>query len=260
MAEGDSAVRVERRGRTLVLTLDRPERRNAIDMAMARGIAAALDELDSDGDLGVGVIVGAGGGFCSGMDLAEFAAGRIPEAGGRGLAGIVERPADKPLIAAVEGHAVAGGFEIALACDLIVAARGASLGIPEVRRGLIAAGGGLLRLPRRVPEPIAMELALTGAPIDAERAYALGLVNRLSMPGAALDDALELAAAIDANSPLAVRATKRVLREQWGWAPDERWDEQRAIAGSVFESDDAREGAAAFAERRPPRWSRTTGD
>ena len=212
MAADERAVRVERRDRTLVLTLDRPDRRNAIDMAMARGIAAALDELDGDAELGVGVIVGAGGGFCSGMDLEEFAAGRIPAAGGRGLAGIVERPPDKPLIAAVEGHAVAGGFEIALACDLIVAARGSRLGIPEARRGLVAAGGGLLRLPRRVPEPIAMELALTGAPIDAERAYELGLVNRLSPPGGALEDALELATAINANDPLAVSATKRALR------------------------------------------------
>jgi enoyl-CoA hydratase/carnithine racemase len=216
VASAEPAVLVERRGATLVLTLNRPQRRNAIDMSMAEGIAAALDELDNDDALSVGVIVGAGGVFCSGMDLGEFAAGRIPSAGGRGLAGIVERPPEKPLIAAVEGNAVAGGFEIALACDLIVAAEGAKLGIPEARRGLVAAGGGLLRLPRRVPEPIAMELALTGAPIEAERAYALGLVNRLSAPGAALDDALALAARIVANDPQAVGATKRVLGEQRG--------------------------------------------
>ncbi len=248
------SVRVEARERVLVVTIDRPEARNAINGAVADGIAAALDRLDGEPALAAGVLTGAGGYFCAGMDLKAFAAGERVRVEGRGFAGIVERPPDKPLIAAIEGFAVAGGLEVALACDLVVAARGARLGIPEVKRSLVAAGGALLRLPARIPYHVAMELALTGDPIDAERGAALGLVNRLAEPGEALDVALALAGAIVDNGPLALAATKRVLREAPGWAPGEAWERQQAITGPVFASEDAREGAVAFAEKRAPVW------
>jgi enoyl-CoA hydratase len=202
----------------------------------------------------VGVLTGAGKGFCAGMDLKAFVAGERPHVEGRGFAGIVERSADKPLIAAVEGFAVAGGLEVALACDLIVAARGARLGIPEVKRSLVAAGGALLRLPRALPRNVAMELALTGDPIDAERAHELGLVNRLSDPGEALFAALNLAETIAANGPLALAATKRVMLESSDWPDSEFFARQAEITGPVFTSEDAREGATAFAEKREPVW------
>ena len=248
------AVLTERRDAVLVITIDRPEARNAVNRAVAEGIAAALDELDGDDALAVGVLTGAGAGFCAGMDLKAFVAGESPHVEGRGFAGIVQRGARKPLIAAVEGFAVAGGFEVALACDLIVAARGARLGVPEVKRSLVAAGGALRRLPRRMPYGVAMELALTGDPIDAERAHALGVVNRLAEPGGAVDAALELAAAISRNGPLAVAATKAVLERQWEWGEEEFWTRQLEVTGPVFGSADAREGAVAFAEKREPVW------
>ena len=248
----DSAVLTQRRERVLVITLNRPEQRNAVNSAVAQGIASALDELDSDEQLFTGVITGAGKGFCAGMDLKAFVAGDSPYVGTRGFAGITRRAAVKPLIAAIEGFAVAGGLEVALACDLIVAARGAKLGIPEVKRSLVAAGGGLLRLPRVLPRNIAMELALTGDPILAERGFELGLVNRLAEPGSALDTALELAAAIAANGPLALAASKRILTEAADWPDAEFFERQEAIARPVMQSQDAREGATAFAEKRPP--------
>jgi enoyl-CoA hydratase len=188
------------------------------------------------------------------MDLKAFVAGESPHVERRGFAGIVQGPPRKPIIAAVEGFAVAGGFEIALACDLIVAARGAKLGIPEVKRSLVAAGGALLRLPRRIPYHVAMELALTGDPIPAERAAELGLVNRLAEPGEAVAVARELAAAIAANGPLALLASKRILVEAPGWSEAEAWQRQAEITGPVFASEDAREGATAFAEKRDPVW------
>jgi enoyl-CoA hydratase len=248
------AVLSERRGNVLVITLNRPDARNAVNAALAEGVGRALDELDGDHALAVGVLTGAGKGFSSGMDLKAFVAGESPYYGERGFAGIVQRPPDKPLIAAVEGFAVAGGCEIALACDLIVAAHGARFGVPEVKRSLVAAGGALLRLPRRLPAGVAMELALTGDAIDAERAHALGLVNVLAEPGGALDGALELAGRIAANGPLAVRATKRILTESAGWPEEEFWQRQGEISGPVFASEDAREGAVAFAEKRDPIW------
>ena len=248
------AVLTERRDGVLVITLDRPEARNAVNRAVAEGIAAALDALDRDDALAVGVLTGAGAGFCAGMDLKAFVAGESSSVEGRGFAGIVERAARKPLIAAVEGFAVAGGLEVALACDLIVAARGARLGVPEVKRSLVASGGALLRLPRRLPYGVALEMALTGEPIDAERAHALGLVNRLADPGGALDAALDLARAIAANGPLAVAATKEILERQWGWSEEEFWARLEEIAGPVYASRDAREGAVAFAEKRAPVW------
>jgi enoyl-CoA hydratase len=253
MSESD-AVLTERRERVLVITINRPDQRNAVNAAVASGIAAALDSLDADHELTLGVLTGAGKGFCAGMDLKAFVAGESAWAGERGFAGIAQRSASKPLIAAIEGFAVAGGLEIALACDLLVAARGARLGIPEVKRSLIAAGGALLRLPRVLPRTIAMELALTGDPISAERAHELGMVNRLAEPGRALETALELAAQITPNAPLALAGSKRILVESVDWPESEFWARQGEIAGPVMRSEDAREGASAFAERREPVW------
>jgi enoyl-CoA hydratase len=249
------AVLTERRERVLLITINRPDARNAVNAAVATGIAAAMDELDTDGELTLGILTGAGRGFCAGMDLKAFVAGESAWAGDRGFAGITQRASVKPLIAAIEGFAVAGGLEIALACDLIVAARGARLGIPEVKRSLVAAGGGLLRLPRVLPRGIAMELALTGDPITAERGYELGLVNRLAEPGESLAAALELAAQIAPNAPLALAASKRILNESVDWPDAEFWARQGEIVGPVMSSEDAREGATAFAEKRAPVWS-----
>ena len=249
-----AAVLTERRERVLVITINRPEQRNAIDADVANGVAEALDQLDADASLSVGIVTGAGGYFCAGMDLKAFASGQMPWVQGRGFGGIVERSSDKPLIAAVEGFAVAGGLEIALACDLIVAAKGAKLGMPEVKRSLVAAGGGLLRLPQMLPRNIANELALTGDPISAERGYELGLVNRVSEQGAALDTALELAATIAANGPLALAGSKRILRESLDWTQSEAFERQQPIWGPIFASEDAKEGATAFAEKRAPVW------
>jgi enoyl-CoA hydratase len=249
------AVLTERRGRVLVITINRPDQRNAVNAAVANGISAALDELDADAELTLGVLTGAGKGFCAGMDLKAFVAGESAWAGDRGFAGITQRSSNKPLIAAIEGFAVAGGLEIALACDLIVAARGARLGIPEVKRSLVAAGGGLLRLPRVLPRNIAMELALTGDPIEAERGYELGLVNRLAEPGHALEAAFQLADQIVPNAPLALAASKRVLVESVDWPDSEFFQRQSEIVGPVMTSEDAREGSTAFAEKRPPVWT-----
>src|SRR3954464_7240907 len=201
MSEDEQAVLTERRDGVLLITLNRPDARNAVNGAIAQGIADALEALDADDELRIGVLTGAGKGFSSGMDLKAFVKGERPYVGDRGFAGITMRASDKPLIAAIEGFAVAGGFEIALACDLIVASRGARLGIPEVKRSLGAAGGAVLRLPQRLPYGVAMELALTGDPIDAERAHELGVVNRLAEPGGAVDAALELATKIAPNAP-----------------------------------------------------------
>jgi enoyl-CoA hydratase len=252
-ATDEPVVLTERRERVLVVTLNRPDQRNAVNSEVARGIATALDELDADASLAVGIITGAGGYFCAGMDLKAFAAGDMPWTDG-GFAGITERVSDKPLIAAVEGFAVAGGLEIALACDLIVAAKGAKLGIPEAKRSLVAAAGGLLRLPRMLPRNIANELALTGDPITAERGYELGLVNRVTEPGSALEGAAELAATIAANGPLALAGSKRILRESVDWPQSEAFQRQRPIWEPIFGSADAQEGAAAFTEKRAPVW------
>jgi enoyl-CoA hydratase len=254
MSDSEQAVLTERREAVLVITINRPDQRNAINGDVAAGIAAALDELDADPGLSIGVLAGAGKGFSSGMDLKAFVTGDRPWVGDRGFAGITQRAAAKPLIAAVEGFAVAGGLEVALACDLIVASRGTRLGIPEVKRSLVAAGGGLLRLPRVLPRNVAMELALTGEPILAERAHELGMVNRLVEPGEALEAALELAAAIARNGPLALTASKRILNESPDWPDAEFFKRQGEITEPVMTSEDAREGATAFAERRDPVW------
>ena len=248
-------VLTERRDNVLLITLNRPEVRNAVNRALADGVAAALDELDGDDGLSIAVLTGAGGGFCAGMDLKGFASGETPWHPTRGFAGIVQQPPAKPIIAAVEGFAVAGGLEVALACDLLVAAAGAKLGVPEVKRSLVAAGGALRRLPRKLPYGVAMELALTGDPISAERGYDLGLVNRVAEPGTAVDVALELAGAIAKNGPLALAATKTILEQQWGWSDADFWHKQGELSGPVFQSQDAKEGAIAFTEKRDPVWT-----
>ena len=254
MANGRPEVLVTAEQGVMVITLNRPHAKNAVTLAVAEGVAAALDELDARDDLAVGIITGAGGTFCAGMDLKAFLRGERPSLPGRGFAGITEAPPATPLIAAVEGYALAGGCEIVLACDMVTAGRGARFGIPEVKRGLVAAAGGLLRLPERIPRAVAMELALTGGFLDAPRAYELGLVNRLTNDGSALDEALELAHAIAANGPLATRASKRVIVESRSWPVEERFARQREIIEPVMTSDDAREGARAFAEKRRPNW------
>jgi enoyl-CoA hydratase len=250
----DEAILTETRDGVLIITINRPDARNAVNGAVAAGMANALDRLDGDDDLRVGIVTGAGGYFSAGMDLKAFVQGESPYAGDRGFAGITQRAARKPLIAAVEGFALAGGFEVALACDLLVASREARFGIPEVKRSLVAAGGALLRLPKRIPYHLAMELALTGDPIGAERAYEIGVVNRLAEPGTALDAALELASAIARNAPLAVIASKQIVQQSQDWTGAEAWAKQGEISGPVFTSEDAREGATAFAEKREPVW------
>lgn len=237
----------------LIVTINRPEAKNAMTKAAAEGIAAAMDRLDSDDNLRVGILTGAGGTFCSGMDLKGFLRGESPSIEGRGFGGIVQKPPEKPLIAAVEGYALAGGLELMIACDLVVANAGAKFGIPEVKRGLVAAAGGVMMLPDQIPERIAMELALTGDFIDAARAYELGLINRIT-DGEALVAAKELAASIVANGPLAVRVSKQVIKQSRGWPMDERYTRQTQLIAPVFVSEDAREGAAAFAEKRAPNW------
>jgi enoyl-CoA hydratase len=254
MSDNDSAVLTEKRGNVLLITINRPEVRNAVNAAVAVGIAGAMEELDGDEALSVGVLTGAGGFFCAGMDLGAFVKGEAPWFGDRGFAGVAQRSAGKPLIAAIESFALAGGMEIALACDLIVAAKGAKMGIPEVKRSLVAAGGALLRLPRRIPYHVAMELALTGDPMPAERFAELGLVNRLSEPGAAVEVALELAATMARNGPLALIASKRILQEQFDWSSAEMWQRQGEITAPVMTSEDAKEGASAFKEKREPVW------
>ena len=237
-----------------VLTLNRPEAKNAVDLATTEALAAALDDLDARDDVAVLVLTGTGGTFCAGMDLKAFARGERPRIEGRGFAGLTEAPPAKPLIAAVEGWALAGGCELALSADLIVAARDARFGIPEVKRGLFAAGGGVLRLAKALPYQRAMEMALTGDPLPAEEAHRFGLVNVLTEPGGALAGARELAARITANGPLAVRASKQLIAGSVGWTDRAALDAQQEWADRVFASADAMEGARAFAEKRAPVW------
>jgi enoyl-CoA hydratase len=237
-----------------VLTINRPAARNAVDAEVAKALAAAVDEFESRPDLVVGILTGAGGTFCAGMDLKAFSRGERPSLPGRGFAGLTERPPAKPLIAAVEGWALAGGCELALAADLIVAARDAKFGLPEVKRGLVAAAGGLLRLPKALPYQLVMQVALTGDPLTADVAHAHGLVNVLTEPGEALSGARELAARIAANGPLAVRATKQIVAEAVRYTGTEEFAAQRETVERVFASADAKEGARAFAEKRAPVW------
>jgi len=258
IAVGDTSageLQVEERGRVLILTMDRPESRNAMSASLAHEIACAIEDFDARSDLTVAVITGAGGTFCAGMDLKGFARGERPVVEGRGFAGIVKKPPRKPVLAAVEGYALAGGFEIVLSCDLIVASTAANFGLPEVKRGLTAAAGGLLRLQHRVPYHLAMELVLTGRMWSAVEAYEAQLVSRLAEPGHALEAALELAEEIAQNAPLALTASKQVLVESVDWPLTEMFDRQESIVNPVRESADAKEGARAFIEKRAPRWT-----
>lgn len=242
------------RGNVLVLTLNRPHARNAFNAELSRALSDALDRFEENAELRVGILTGAGGTFSAGMDLKALLEGQQSSTEKRGGFGIMMRPPNKPLIAAVEGHAVAGGLELALSCDLIVAASDAKLGLPEVKRGLVAVGGGLFRLPRRIPYHIVMELALTGESHPATRFFELGLVNRIAPPGGALDLSLELAESIARNAPLAIAATKQILSKAYDWTEEEAWPEHRKIARAALRSKDATEGARAFAEKRAPVW------
>lgn len=250
-----SDVLVERHDAALVMTLNRPAQRNAVNRAVSLAMAAALDMLDADPVLRVGIVTGAGGHFCSGMDLKAFVAGERPEIEGRGFAGLTEMAPAKPLIAAVEGYALAGGCELALACDLIVAGEDAVFGLPEAARGLVAGSGGLIRLRERIPPAIALEYAITARRMDAATAARWGLVNRLAPSGGALDAALALADEIAANAPLSVAASKAIVAVAPDWPIADRWDRQRPLVEAVLTSADAQEGARAFAEKRPARWS-----
>lgn len=237
-----------------IITLNRPEAKNAANRALAEGVAAAVDQLESDDSLRVAILTGAGGTFCSGMDLKAFVTGEMPVAKNRGFAGLTEYRSSKPIIAAIEGYALAGGFELAISCDLIVAADNAKFGIPEVKRGLAAAGGGLVKLPKQIPSRIAMELALTGDFISTARAYELGLINQVCEAGGALEAAKVMAAKIAANGPLAIAASLQVLASAQDWQTDEMFAKQQEIVAPVFTSADAIEGATAFAEKRAPNW------
>jgi enoyl-CoA hydratase len=238
----------------MTVTLNRPEAKNAANKALAEGVAAAMDQLDGDDSIRVAILTGAGGTFCSGMDLKAFVSGETPNIEGRGFAGLTESSPRKPLIAAVEGYALAGGLELAISCDLIVTADNAKFGIPEVKRGLAAAAGGLMKLPRQIPQRLAMELALTGDFISAQRAYEMGLVNAVVPAGTALEAAKALAARIVANGPLAVAISKQVVLQSENWSADEMWQKQQELVMPVFVSEDAMEGSIAFAEKRAPNW------
>lgn len=247
-------VLVEHEDGLVIVTINRPAQRNAVNRAVSYGVCAAIDELDSRPDLRVGILTGAGGTFCSGMDLKAFLRGEVTRVEGRGILGIAQTPPRKPLIAAVEGWALAGGFELVLACDLVVASTSARFGVPEVKRSLVAAAGGALLLPQRIPRAVALEMLLTGDPIGAERAAEVGLINRLVDDGQAVDIAVELATRIAANGPLALIATKQIAAGGADWDGAEKWEKANALMAPVFGSQDAQEGARAFAEKRPPVW------
>ena len=238
----------------MTITMNRPEAKNAMNKSMAEGISAAIDEFEASADIRVAVLAGKGGTFCSGMDLKGFLAGESPSVPGRGFGGLSHYSPAKPLIAATEGYALAGGFELVLACDMVVASRAAKFGLPEVKRSLVAGAGGVFRLPQQIPERIAMEMVMTGDHYSAERMYEVGLVNALTDEGKALDGAKELAGRIAINGPLATAASKKIMQEYKSWPHDEIWDRQQEILGPVFSSSDAREGATAFAEKRAPVW------
>jgi len=252
--EVSTEVRTERVGSSLLITIDRPKARNAVNAAVAAGVTAALDELEADAGLRVGVLTGAGGTFCTGMDLKAALKGETPEVPGRGFAGLTEAQLSKPLIAAVEGYALGGGFELALGCDLIVAAEDAKFGLPEVTRGLIAAGGGVIRLPKRIPYHLAMEFLLTGQPVSGRQGAELGVVNRVTAPGEAVAVALKLAEQLTLNAPLALTAVKKMVRAADGVPEADAIAVQRKLFADLMASADVREGMTAFAERRAPQW------
>jgi enoyl-CoA hydratase len=240
----------ETHGRVRLITMNRPRARNAVDSALGQALVAAIEDLDNDDGLTAGVLTAAGGGFSAGMDLKAFLTDGPP----KGFNQFLQKGSRKPLIAAVEGFALAGGLEIALTCDLIVAANRAQFGIPEVNKGLFAAGGALFRLRSRLPYGVAMEMALTSEPITAEEAYEHGLVARLAEPGKATTVALALAARIAENAPLAVAASKQIMQQSRGLTEEESWAAQAPFMATVFRSEDAKEGPRAFAEKRKPKW------
>jgi len=244
-------VLTERRDRVLLITLNRPKAKNSVNSALAAALNAAIEELDGDDGLSAGVLTGADGGFSAGMDLKAFATEGPP----KGFDDFLRNGAKKPLIAAIEGFALAGGLEIALTCDLLVAAQGVRLGIPEVGVGLFAAGGALMRLPRLVPYGVAMEMALTGDPISVEKAAEYGMVARIAEPGKALDEAIALATRISKNAPLSVAASKQMVAGSFGRTEEEFWKHQAPLIRDIFASKDAQEGPRAFAEKRAPKWT-----
>lgn len=252
---GTDAIHTERVGdHIVVIRIDRPHRRNAFDGATARAMEAALDAYESDGTLRCAIITGSDVVFSSGQDLIAAAHGDMGVAPNRGGFGIMAKPPTKPIIAAVEGHALAGGLELCLSCDLIVSSNTAQMGLPEAARSLVAVGGGLFRLPKRIPYHLAMELALTGQSWPATRMAELGLVNRLTEPGAALEGAIELAAIVSEAGPLATQASKQIVQRAYDWADADGWANQQEFARPVMQSDDFQEGLKAFAEKRPPVW------
>ena len=246
----------EVRGRVALLTINRPEARNAVNGAVANGMEEAIDKLEADDEVWVGVVTGTGPVFSAGADLKAIASGEAAALQTKrgGFAGIARRERTKPIIAAVNGPALAGGCEIVLSCDLVVASSEARFGIPEVKRSLVAGAGGLFRLPRALPKNVAMELALTGDPIDAQRAYELGLVNRICEPGALLDTAIALAAQITANAPLAVRASRDIVLRGMLADDDTAWRITNEAFAAVAASEDFAEGPRAFIEKREPQW------
>ena len=248
-------VLVEHEDGMVIITINRPQVRNAVNRAVSYGVCEAIDEMERRPDLRLAILTGAGGNFCAGMDLKAFSQGEITRVEGRGILGIAYTPPKKPLIAAVEGYALAGGFEAVLACDLLVASRTARFGLPEAKRGLAAAAGGLLRLPKYLPQRIAMEMALTGEMVTAQRLEQYGLINLLVEPGEALEAAKKLARKILVNAPLSVELSKRIIVEQRDWPLDQMFARQEAIVGHLLRSNDAKEGAAAFLERRPAKWT-----
>jgi len=243
-------IKTEVQDKVLIITLNRPEAMNAINQALAELIAQSLNQLDNDVNLSVGVLTGEGKGFCAGMDLKE-----LPLIGDRGFGGMTGQACKKPLICAIEGFALAGGLELALASDLIVASKGTKLGIPEVGVGLFANAGAMMRLPRMLPYGRAMKMALTGEPILAEEAFEHGLVAELCERGEALATAIELANKIARNAPLALMASKQLIREMQGRTEAEYWSYQTTLVDAVFNSADGKEGAIAFAEKRAPNWT-----
>ena len=247
-------VLTERQDGVLTITINRPAQKNAVNRDVAAAVASALDLLDSDPSLSVGVLTGAGGTFSAGMDLKAFANGQTPILPGRGFGGVTQAVVRKPLIAAVEGWALGGGFEMALGCDLIVAAEDAKFGLPEVKRGLIAGEGGVIRLPQRIPYHVALKVLLTGEPLSAVDAKQYGLVSELTESGAALAEAQQLAQRVAVNAPLALARVKKVLRETQGLDDAEAFTRQDKDARSLLDSEDAHEGALAFAEKRAPVW------
>lgn len=251
----ENLVLTERHESVLIITINRPEVKNAMNSEAAQQMNAAMDLLDETDDLFVGIVTGAGGNFSAGADLKEAASGTRRTPPRRGGFGAMARPSRKPLIAAVEGYAVGGGLELCLSCDLVVAARDARMGLPEVRHNVVAIGGGLFRLPKRIPYHIAMEMALLGDFRSPDYLHGLGLVNRIAEPGDALNEAKQLAEQMTVNGPTALAASKEIIFQSSEWTEDEAWGKQMPIADVAINSADRVEGLKAFAEKRKPVWT-----